>query len=172
MRAPAFEYEVVTLDENNLKVDVVTPLSATPDANEPNAFTFVLPPDTRPRIEVSVECRDGETAKLGTGLLMWRTFAVTKIVSGPAAADAGFTVHVACGSSTVINYLAADLDYGEAGGVRFVYAARGVFCRFAETVDGGASSITIDPTEQLALEPATYPVIVTNTFAPEPSFTG
>ena len=163
----------------------ITPLSATQSTDDPDVFTFVLPSDTDPGfIDLTIECDngDGDTEETGEGA--FASIPVTKVVSGPAPASATFIVHLDCESESdeeipVIEELpedfTVDLQYGVAGGLKYVYTDHGGVCTITEPVNGGATSVTISPQEvDTRPAPETYPVTVTNTFAAaiQPTFTG
>jgi hypothetical protein len=164
----------------------VTPISAAQSASDPDVFTFVLPSNTTPGFyAVSIECDNGDGDTEETGPFAFASIPVTKVVSGPAPSTATFTVHLDCQSEDdevelpVIEELpedfAVDLQFGVAGGLKYVYTDHGGICTITEPVNGGATSVTISP-ESVDTNPApvSYPVTVTNTFAAaiQPNFTG
>ena len=164
----------------------VVPISATQDAADPDRFVFVLPSDTPPGVmAIEIECDDGEEGAQASDSQEWAALAVTKVVSGPAAADAAFTVHVDCigagsdgvDASDISVDFDADLQYGAAGGVHYVYSDHEASCTITEPVNGGATSVSIvQPVVDLD-DNAAFTATVTNTFPAaavviQPTFTG
>jgi hypothetical protein len=159
--------------------DEVVPISVTQQA-DPDEFLIVLPSGTPPgELFVGIECDNGDGNTREEGSVLWASIPVTKVVSGPAPATATFTVHFDCQSSQLNSELpvdfTADLHYGVAGGLKYVYTDHGGICTVTEPVNGGATSVTISPEiVDTTPAPASYPVTVTNTFAAaiQPNFTG
>src|SRR4051812_5313920 len=171
------------LEANGNEVD---PISATQDVADPNRFVFVLPSNTPPgELEISIECDDGDANANATDAQEWAALAVTNVVSGPAAADAAFTVHVDCvdaepdevKSSDIARDFDVDLHYTVAGGLHYVYSDHEVDCTITEPVNGGAATVTIVPPTVAMHDPDLFTATVTNTFpaaavVTQPSFTG
>jgi hypothetical protein len=164
--------------------DEIAPISVTQQA-DPDEFLIVLPSGTPPgELFVGIECDNGDGNTREEGSVLWASIPVTKVVSGPAPATATFTVHLDCVSDEeddgpIIEVLppnfTADLHYGVAGGLKYVYTDHGGICVVTEPVNGGATSVTISPDQvDTTPAPASYPVTVTNTFAAaiQPNFTG
>ena len=164
----------------------VTPISVTQQA-DPDEFLIVLPSGTPPGdLFVEIECDNGDGDTEASGEVEWAAIPVTKVVSGPAPASATFTVHLDCvgdvevpDDGPVLEELpedfTADLHYGVAGGLKYVYTDHPNVCTVTEPVNGGATSVTITPqVVDTSPAPASYPVTVTNTFAAaiQPNFTG
>ena len=145
----------------------------------------MLPSDTPPgELFVEIECDNGDGNTTESGSVLWASIPVTKVVSGPAPSTAAFTVHLDCVTpdddesalpEALPQNFTADLQYGVAGGLKYVYTDHGGVCTVTEPVNGGATSVTISPgVVDTTPAPAAYPVTVTNTFAAalEPNFTG
>lgn len=86
------------------------------------------------------------TASAGEGHISQHIVGVTKIVNGPAPDEAEFTVDVNCEGSG-----SHELDFGEEGGTQSVvvgdWPSGPQSCTISEPEDGGASDVTISPTE-------------------------
>jgi hypothetical protein len=162
----------------------VTPISVTQQA-DPDEFLIVLPSDTPPgELFVEIECDNGDGDTTESGSVLWASIPVTKVVSGPAPSTATFTVHLDCVTPAdeepalpeeLPQNFIADLHYGVAGGLKYVYTDHGGVCTVTEPVNGGATSVTISPEVVDTIPaPALYPDTVTNTFAAavQPNFTG
>ena len=173
-------FEVLTVLANDV---VVTPISVTESATDPNVATIVLPSNTTPgTLEASAVCDNGEFPMSAEGSTEWGALAVTKTVVGPVPAGTTFSVNASCVSTLVgppiptdlpANF-APDLAYGAAGGVKYVYTDHQVECTITEPVNGGATSTVITPAVVDMSAPAAYTATVTNTFvaAVQPTFTG
>ena len=160
----------------------VTPISVTQSPEDPDLFVIVLPSNTEPgELSADIECDNGDGNTAAQSDVDWASMPVTKVVSGPAPADATFTVHLDCvegspaDAAELPENFAVDLHYGVAGGVKYAYTDHGVLCTVTEPVNGGATSVAITPQIiDSTPDPGVYPATVTNTFAAaiQPNFTG
>jgi hypothetical protein len=162
----------------------VLPLDLFQSDIDSDVFTFRLPSDTPGGVVgVAAECRDGENMFRGAGEIEWGSLTVTKVVAGSVPSGTVFGVNVDCEGTLVPGEVGAqdlpldftvDLSYPSAGGVHYVYTDHPVECAVTEPVNGGATSVTIDPDLVDMTSPGAFTSTVTNTFpvAVQPTFTG
>ena len=163
----------------------IEPIAVT-QQTDPDEFLIILASGTPAGVlSVAIECDNGDGDTEASGDVEWAAIPVTKVVSGPVPSTATFTVHLDCVSDEQdeelpeirvlpVNFT-ADLNYGAAGGLKYVYTDHGGLCTVTEPVNGGATSVTISPqVVDTTPDPGTYPATVTSTFAAalQPNFTG
>jgi hypothetical protein len=188
-----FRLELVdgSCDQGTFSVDsvqangtAITPLSVAADTTDANSALMVLSSNTPPgTLFVETSCLDGRQTLTGNGSLGWGALAVTKTVEGTPPRGATFTVHVACSGqqglplANLPQDFAADLQYQSSGGLEYVYSDHPADCAITEPVNGGASSVTIEPDHIVGDRSDLFTATVTNTFEPpavelRPTFTG
>lgn len=158
-RRPVFGFSV---PGNECVQDPVVTVAGVPGAtvelDDQNNGTITLPVGTAGGTYiVTLECSDGKSPVRGDAEFRFAAVTVTKVVVGPAPADATFAVRVDCTERSGLTdpasagafgghgeggsiALAADLSFGTGGGTEYLVAYTPQDCAIDESDDGGATA--------------------------------
>ena len=163
-----------TCDSNIATSDVTISQSGTPVSTNISAgwsttqFRFTITsslanaPGTVNSVDVHLQCNVSGTPISFNASVSWAQLEISKVVVGSPPIAAEFTLATTCGGTTFTQNV-------HEGGTRYILSSTATVCSITETVDNGATHVSISPSQVDLSAFETYRSTVTNEFPAAPS---